>query len=91
MRTAKRVVLKISSVLKRLKELCSGSTRLFLNQRILKALLFPIPPLAEQKAIVAKVEKLLALCDALENEIKGNQVHAEMLLQSVLREAFSQH
>jgi type I restriction enzyme, S subunit len=48
------------------------------------------PPLTEQKAIVAKVEKLLALCDQLESEIAQNQENAEKLLQAVLREAFSQ-
>ncbi len=47
-------------------------------------------PLPEQKAIVAKVEKLLALCDQLEAQVAQNQIHAEQLMQSVLREAFSQ-
>ena len=48
-----------------------------------------LPPLPEQKAIVAKVEKLLALCDQLESEIAQNQENAEKLMQAVLREAFS--
>ena len=77
------------SVLDQLKELCSGSTRLFLNQNILKSLLFPVPPISEQEVIVAKVEKLLALCDQLETQITQNQTHAEQLMQAVLREAFS--
>ena len=51
---------------------------------------FPIPPLPEQKAIVAKVEKLLALCDQLETQITSNQTHAEQLMQAVLKEVFSQ-
>lgn len=50
---------------------------------------FPIPPLAEQKVIVAKVEKLLALCDQLEAQITSNQTHAEQLMQAVLKEAFA--
>jgi len=49
---------------------------------------FPLPPLPEQKAIVAKVEKLLALCDQLESQITRNQKHAEQLMQAVLKEAF---
>ncbi|MCT7992741.1 restriction endonuclease subunit S [Laspinema olomoucense] len=76
-------------VIEQLKELCSGSTRLFLNQNILKSLLFPVPPVVEQHAIVAKVEKLLALCDQLETQITQNQTHAEQLMQAVLKEAFN--
>ena len=77
------------SVLEQLKELCRGSTRLFLNQKILKALVFPVPPIEEQKVIITKVEKLLTLCDQLETQITSNQTHAEQLMQVVLKEAFS--
>jgi len=52
--------------------------------------LLPLPPLPEQKTIVTKVEKLLALCDQLETQITHNQTHAEQLMQAVLKEAFSQ-
>jgi hypothetical protein len=48
------------------------------------------PPLPEQKAIVQKLEKLLAICDQLETRISSNQTHAEQLMQAVLQEAFSQ-
>ena len=43
----------------------------------------------EQQAIVAKVEKLLAFCNQLEDQITQNQSNAEQLMQAVLKEAFS--
>jgi type I restriction enzyme S subunit len=49
-----------------------------------------MPPLDEQQDIITKVEKLLALCDQLETQITQDQIHAEQLMQAVLREAFSQ-
>jgi len=55
----------------------------------LNNLMCALPPLAEQKAIVAKVEKLLTLCDELETQITNNQTHADQLMQSVLKEAFA--
>lgn len=48
-----------------------------------------LPPLAEQKAIVKKVEALMATCRALEAEVEHSRTHAAQLLQAVLREAFS--
>lgn len=51
-------------------------------------LLVSIPPLAEQKAIVTKVNELMALCDTLEQEIAKNKEAATKLMQSVLREVF---
>lgn len=66
-----------------------GQTMDNLNQRILNNSIFPLPSMPEQKAIVAKVKKLLALCDELETQITTNQTHAEQLMQAVLREAFS--
>ncbi len=60
-----------------------------INQGVVSSALIPLPPLPEQKAIVAKVEKLLALCDEFETIITTSQTHAEQLMQAVLREAFS--
>lgn len=51
-------------------------------------LLFPLPPFEEQKAIVEKVETLMQKCNALEEEITQSEEHANMLMQSVLKEAF---
>jgi type I restriction enzyme S subunit len=56
----------------------------------LENLIFALPPFSEQKAIVAKVEKLLALCDKLEAQINQNQTHAQQLMQAVLKDAFQQ-
>lgn len=49
-----------------------------------------LPPYQEQKEIVKKVEKLFAICDQLEEQIASSQTNAEQLMQSVLKEAFSQ-
>ena len=55
----------------------------------IKLLPLPLPPASEQKAIITKVEKLLALCDQLDTRITQNQTSAEALMQAVLREAFA--
>lgn len=47
----------------------------------------PLPPLTEQKRIVAKLDELLGYCDELEESIKVSQEQNELLLQQVLREA----
>lgn len=50
---------------------------------------FPLPPLAEQAAIVKRVESLMDFCRQLETKIKHSRTHAENLLQAVLKEAFT--
>jgi type I restriction enzyme S subunit len=50
---------------------------------------FPLPPLAEQVAIVERVEALMAHCRELETEIEHSRTHAAHLLQAVLKEAFA--
>eukprot|EP01029_Cantina_marsupialis_P024211 TRINITY_DN6168_c0_g2_i1.p1 TRINITY_DN6168_c0_g2~~TRINITY_DN6168_c0_g2_i1.p1 ORF type:complete len:449 (+),score=73.03 TRINITY_DN6168_c0_g2_i1:837-2183(+) len=47
----------------------------------------PLPPLSEQKRIVAKLDELMAYCDNLELSIKNSQTQNQQLLQQVLREA----
>ena len=48
----------------------------------------PLPPLAEQKAIVEKVENLMQKVSAMEEEINKSEQNAQMLMQAVLKEAF---
>lgn len=54
----------------------------------LKASIIPIPPLAEQQAIVEKVNSLMALCDSLEQKVKESKTGIEKRMKSVLREVF---
>jgi type I restriction enzyme, S subunit len=45
-----------------------------------------IPPLAEQRRIVAKVDELMALVDALENQLGTARASAEKLMEAVVAE-----
>ncbi|MBD2548229.1 restriction endonuclease subunit S [Microcystis elabens FACHB-917] len=53
----------------------------------LKTCMFPIPPLAEQHRIVAKVDELMALCDQLEQQLSQAGQQRRRLLEAVLAEA----
>ncbi len=57
------------------------------NGTKLSNIITPLPPLAEQKRIVSKLDKLMGYCDQLEASIKNSQQQNEMLLGQVLREA----
>lgn len=48
---------------------------------------FPLPPLAEQHRIVAKVDELMALCDRLETGLSSLHDARSHLLESVLHAA----
>lgn len=60
-----------------------------LTQSTLNNVVIPLPPLAEQAAIVERVEALMTTCRALEAEIATARTHAAHLLQAVLKEAFA--
>ena len=49
----------------------------------------PLPPLAEQHRIVAKVDELMALCDRLEAELTTTQIDGHRLLEAILDDALS--
>jgi hypothetical protein len=49
-------------------------------------LIIPIPPLAEQHRIVAKVEQLMALVDALETQLAASRATAANLLSALVAE-----
>ncbi len=45
----------------------------YVNGSKLRNMVIPLPPLAEQHRIVAKVDELMALCDRLEVELAATQ------------------
>ncbi|HKZ00632.1 MAG TPA: restriction endonuclease subunit S, partial [Pyrinomonadaceae bacterium] len=60
------------------------------NGQTLGRMIIPLPPVAEQHCIVAKVEKLLALCNRLEAQLTSTQTESRRLLEAVLEEALSE-
>ncbi|HOE99942.1 MAG TPA: restriction endonuclease subunit S [Spirochaetota bacterium] len=66
----------------------TGAGRKGLPKYNLELFLIPLPPLAEQQAIVDRVEKLLAIVDELEKQVIERKEQSEQLMQAVLREAF---
>ena len=65
-----------------------GATMQNLNQSILLNLVIGLPPLAEQQRIVAKVDKLMKLCDRLEGSVETGDHERALLLEALLYRAF---
>jgi type I restriction enzyme S subunit len=47
--------------------------------------LIPLPPLAEQKRIVAKVNQLMSLCDELETKLRQAESDSERLMNAAVQ------
>ena len=70
-----------------LQEGARGAGQLNVNGQTLGAMLVPLPPLAEQHRIVAKVDELMALCDQLEVSLATVDDTRRQLLDALLHEA----
>ncbi len=57
-----------------------------INQMELNAIAVPIPPLAEQRRIVAKVDQLMAVVDELERQQENSRTTASKLLDAIVHE-----
>jgi type I restriction enzyme, S subunit len=68
-------------------ECAYGSGKPGLNLTNLRELSIPLPPLAEQHRIVAKVDELMALCAQLEQQLNAGEQLSRKLLEAVLQEA----
>jgi type I restriction enzyme, S subunit len=55
----------------------------------LKEIKIPLPPLAEQHRIVAKIDELMALCDKLDAQLTTTHIDSRRLLEPVLHEALA--
>jgi len=60
-----------------------------INMSDLRSGLIPLPPLAEQNAIVERVDRLLESVNALEQQVIERKSYAEQLMQVVLKEPFT--
>ena len=60
-----------------------------INQAALSDILVPVPPIAEQHRIVAKLDALMALCDRLEASLTATAATRRRLLDALLAEALA--
>ncbi|MCS0496323.1 restriction endonuclease subunit S [Ancylobacter sp. MQZ15Z-1] len=66
-----------------------GAGKPGLNLDNIRSLSIPLPPLAEQHRIVAKVDALMALCDQLEASLTATAATRRRLLDALLAEALA--
>ena len=62
----------------------AGGVQRFVSLTFLRNQLFTLPPLAEQKRIVAKVDELMTLCDDLETKLTQQQGDANRLTEAMV-------
>ena len=68
----------------RLSNYSAGITIKSISSKRLSKYSFPLPPLAEQKRIVAKVKELMACCDKLEAELSAVEDYRRRLARTLL-------
>jgi type I restriction enzyme S subunit len=67
----------------------SGSATPIINKGKWERIPVPVPPLAEQHRIVAKVDQLMALVDELERQQDASLENASKLLDAIVQEMTS--
>lgn len=73
----------------RLLDASSGSATPIINRSKWEGLLLPIPPLAEQQRIVAKVDELFTLCDQLKDRLHQASETEQHLTNAIVEQALS--
>jgi type I restriction enzyme S subunit len=83
------LLLYLQLVAAEMKAKAAGGVQSFVSLGFLRNYLFPLPPLAEQRRIVAKVDQLMALVDALETQLSASRATAKNLLDALVAELTS--
>ncbi|MBD2487605.1 restriction endonuclease subunit S [Aulosira sp. FACHB-615] len=60
-----------------------------LNLNLLRMFVIPLPPLAEQKRIVEKCDRLMSLCDTLEAKLKQGRDSSEKLMEVAAKQVLT--
>ena len=68
----------------RLQDFAPSTAQKNLNLSILQGVLIPLPPRAEIDRVVAKVDHLMSLCDALEAKLTQAQSDSEKLMEATV-------
>ena len=71
------------------RQIGSGNNQPALNKTRVQEILLPLPPLAEQRRIVAEVERRLSVAQQAEATVEASLARSERLRQSILKQAFS--
>jgi type I restriction enzyme, S subunit len=66
-------------------ERATGMTATGIKASKLKLIPVPVPPLEEQRRIVAKINQLMALCDAFESKLRETEAHSEKLMNAAVQ------
>lgn len=82
-----RLLFQAPSVRRYLAGAAVGTTMVNLNHGVLAKMPVGLPPLAEQRRIVAKVTELLALCDQLKARITAARAKHAQLAEAVVAQA----
>lgn len=84
----KYLVFVMRGLLQQMKTKSSGTAMINLLLRELREFVIPVPPLAEQKRIVEKVDSLMQLCEELEKKIERSKNYSNRLMESILKSSF---
>jgi len=80
------LLLYLKLVAEEMKAQAAGGVQSFVSLGFLRNYLFPLPPLVEQRRIVAKVEQLMALVDELETQLATARATGADLMEAVVAE-----
>ena len=76
----------LNGIADHLRSVASEAVQPFLNMKTIGSVMFPLPPLPEQRRIVAKVDRLMALVDQLEAQLADSRATGANLLEAVVAE-----
>ena len=76
------------SIRPKLYKVSKGGTQKNISQTVLKSINFPLSPLLEQKAIIAKIEQLFSELDSGIESLKRAKEKLKIYRQAVLKKAF---
>lgn len=71
-----------------IEEKSKGTTRKFLDNNILRSILLPLPPIREQKRIVARVDEFLSTAENIEVAAQNVRQKISMIDHAILAKAF---